>query len=134
MIAKGALNNAEELVLSPNHRIFVYQREDKLGAGRREIMVRADLLVNGVTVTRGEGGYVDYFQLMFDNHEIVYAEGIAAESLPLDTATSPVLPKDVREKLGLPRRAPRRPRAMDLPEGMLDADLAADILRAASRN
>ncbi|WGH77731.1 Hint domain-containing protein [Jannaschia ovalis] len=81
VIAAGALNNAEELVLSPDHRLFIYQREDRIGAGRAELLVRARHLVNGDTIRRAPGGHVDYFHLLFDAHEIIYAECIPAESL-----------------------------------------------------
>ncbi len=135
IISPGAMNNAGELRLSPNQRLFVYQREDKIGAGRHEVMVRAELLVNGDTVVRGDGGYVDYYQILFDTHEFIFAEGIATESLTIDDRTSPALPRDVQTRLGLsPAPAPgMRPDPVDLDETMLDAAIAADILRVASR-
>ena len=34
VIKAGALNNMHDLVVSPEHRLFVYQRQDKLGTGR----------------------------------------------------------------------------------------------------
>ncbi len=132
VIAKGALNNANELRLSPNQRLFVYQREDRLHAGQAEVMARAELLVNGDTVTRGQGGFVEYYQILFDAHEFIFAEGIATESLTVDNATSPALPQDVRKKLGLVRAAVNRPSPVDLTEGMLDSAIAADVLRRAS--
>lgn len=98
-IAAGTLNNTGDLVVSPNHRLFVYQRIDALGAGRKEILVKASLLVNGSSVTQTPGGFVDYFHILFDKHEIVYAEGIAAESLFVDTASRPVLPAEVARRL-----------------------------------
>ncbi len=131
-IAKGAMNNANELRLSPNQRIFVYQREDKLKAGRAEVMVRAELLVNGYTVTRGDGGFVEYYQILFDNHEFIFAAGIATESLTLDVSTSAALPREVCDRLGIARRAKRGPRAFEIVEGMLDSAIAADVLRRAS--
>ena len=36
VIKAGALNNMHDLVVSPEHRLFVYQRQDKLGTGRRK--------------------------------------------------------------------------------------------------
>ncbi|WP_371156753.1 Hint domain-containing protein [Jannaschia sp. 2305UL9-9] len=81
LLQKGALNNADDLVLSPDHRLFIYQRRDAIGAGRAEVLVRARHLVNGDTIRRAEGGHVDYFHLLFDAHEIIYAEGIPTESL-----------------------------------------------------
>lgn len=104
-IAAGALNNTADLVVSPNHRLFIYQRVDALGAGSKELLVKAGLLVNGTTVTQKPGRFVDYFQVLFDKHEIIYAEGIAAESLFVDTATRPGLPEEVARRLasGTPR-------------------------------
>jgi hypothetical protein len=134
IIKAGALHNGADLMLSPNQRIFIYQRKDRVGAGQPEVMVKAELLVNGTTVVRGTGGFVEYFHLLFDHHEIVFAEGLATESLPLDTRTSPALPKDIREKLGLApkRRRSAVPRAVTLSEGMVDSATAAEILRKSS--
>lgn len=132
VIAKGALNNARPLMLSPSQRLFVYQRSDRLKAGQAEVVVRADLLVNGTTVKRSDGGFVDYFQLLFDNHEFVFAEGIAAESLTVDQRTSPALPVEVQDKLGLRGTQPSRATPFDVAEGMLDSAIAADVLRKAS--
>ncbi|HHL20857.1 MAG TPA: Hint domain-containing protein [Aliiroseovarius sp.] len=98
-LAAGALNNSGELTLSPNHRLFVYQRTDQIGAGQSEVLVRARDLVNGTTVIQSEGGFVDYFQLLFDKHEIIYAEGIASESLFIDPTIRPALPGDLPASL-----------------------------------
>ncbi|KAA2316155.1 hypothetical protein DL237_07840 [Pseudooceanicola sediminis] len=96
VIRAGALANANDLVVSPDHRLFIYQRVDALDVGRKEVLVRARHLINDDTVFRQEGGFVEYFQLLFDTHQIIYAEGIAAETLLLDdntrTALGPQLP------------------------------------------
>lgn len=131
-IRKGALNNSEDLRLSPNQRLFVYQRSDRLRTGRAEVMIKAEHLVNGDTVTRSDGGFVDYHQILFDDHEFIYAEGIATESLTLDGATCPALPDEVQERVSTARRPRNRPRPVELPEGMLDASRAVDLLRQAS--
>ncbi|MEJ8560953.1 Hint domain-containing protein [Yoonia sp. GPGPB17] len=80
VITKGALHNDRDLVVRPDHRLFIYQREDHLGAGRAEVLIKARHLVDHTTVLRRHGGFVDYFQLIFDDHHIIYAEGIGAES------------------------------------------------------
>ncbi|WP_372884763.1 Hint domain-containing protein, partial [Shimia sp.] len=49
-IAAGTLNNAGDLMVSPDHRLFIYQRHDHIGAGRPELLVRARHLVNGDSV------------------------------------------------------------------------------------
>ena len=95
VITKGALHNANDLVVSPDHRLFVYQRQDKLGTGRNEVLVKVRHLIDGETVYQQAGGFVDYYQILFDDHQIIYAEGIAAESLLIDTRTKSALPDDV---------------------------------------
>jgi len=92
-IAAGTLNTARDLRLSPQHRLFIWQRRDELGTGRAEVLVRADLLVNGTTVTREEGGHVDSYQILFDGHEIIFAEGIAVESLLVTSEIRARLPE-----------------------------------------
>ena len=94
VIRKGALHNENDLIVSPDHRLFVYQRQDRLGAGRSEVLVKVRHLVNGTTVVQQEGGFVEYFQLLFDEHQIIYAEGIAAESLMIDPRTRAALPAE----------------------------------------
>lgn len=131
VIKKGALNNADDLTVSPNHRIFIYQRNDTLKAGRAEVLVKARLLVNGVNVVQSQGGFVDYFQLLFDSHEIIYAEGIAAESMFVDSRVKPYLPEDVQAHIHS-HIGGERTRAVEIRDGMLDATFAAEILRDAS--
>jgi hypothetical protein len=97
-IREGTLNTSRDLRLSPQHRLFIWQRRDTLGTGRAEVMVKADLLVNGTTVLREEGGHVDSYQIVFDGHEIIYAEGIAVESLLVTGQTRALLPQDLALK------------------------------------
>ena len=56
-IRAGTLNNAHDLLVSPDHRLFVYQRRDELGAGRSELLVKARHLVNGDSVFVQDGGF-----------------------------------------------------------------------------
>jgi len=98
VITEGALFNTRDLVLSPDHRLFIYQREDRLGAGRSEVLVKVRHLINGDTVYQKDGGFVDYFQILFDDHQIIYAEGIAAETLLVDARTRAALPEDVNAR------------------------------------
>ena len=63
-IRAGTLHNENDLLVSPDHRLFIYQRSDALGAGRNEVLVRARHLVNGDSVVQEDGGFVDYFQLL----------------------------------------------------------------------
>ena len=131
-IAKGALNNSGDLILSPNHRLFIYQRRDRVRAGRSEVLVQAKHLVNGETVVQSDGGFVEYFQLLFDQHEIIYAEGIAAESLLVDTRVRAAIPAEVRSRLARATGMADRGARLELDESVIDAKIAADLLRRAS--
>ncbi len=99
VIAAGTLGNHSNLIVSPHHRIFIYQRGPKRLGGTAELLVQAKHLVDGDRVTRREGGFVYYYSLVFDRHEIIYAEGIPAESLLVTEATVNRLPAELSEEV-----------------------------------
>lgn len=129
-IAAGTLNTARDLRLSPQHRLFIWQRRDELGTGRSEVLVKAELLVNGTTVTRDEGGHVDSYQIVFDGHEIIFAEGIAVESLLVTADIRARLPAGLT--LDRAAEAQREAAGYEVDEGALGdaADAAARLTRA----
>ncbi len=99
VIAAGVLGNEGDLVVSPHHRLFLYRRgAEKLG-DTSEILVQARHLVDDETVFRRQGGYVDYYALVFDRHEIIYAEGIPVESLLVTGGTLQSLPDQLRAEI-----------------------------------
>ena len=126
VIAKGVLHNENDLVMSPDHRIFVYQRQDKLGAGRAEVMIKVRHLINGVTVWQQDGGFVEYFQLLFDDHQIIFAEGIAAESLLINPRTRAAVPVGADH-------AYRMHQEYEVQESLLSRPDAVELLRRATR-
>ncbi|KAA8605425.1 hypothetical protein AL036_19105 [Salipiger aestuarii] len=134
LIRRGVLNNARDLRVSPDHRLFIYQREDRLGAGRAEVMVKARHLVDGDRIARVEGGFVEYYQMLFDHHQIIYAEGIAAESMLVDSRTRAVLPRDVASQLAtlMPGHATSGHDALEVEDALLDRPGLAELLRRAS--
>lgn len=133
VVSAGTLNNSNDLIISPDHRLFVYQRTDQIGAGQSELLVKARHLVNGESVFVQSGGFVDYFQILFDRHHIIYAEGIAAESMLVDPRTRPALPPELLEKLSaMPDHAKRDSHGLDVNETLLDRPDAIELLRRAS--
>lgn len=134
VIKAGTLNNAYDLVVSPEHRLFVYQRVDQIGAGRADLLVKARHLVNGESIYVQQGGFVDYFQILFDHHHIIYAEGIAAESMLVDPRTRPALPKELIRKLSeiLPQHERGTAHGVDVHKALLDRPDAIELLRRAS--
>ncbi len=134
LIRAGTLNAARDLLVSPDHRLFVYQRSDRLGAGRSELLLRARHLINDETVLRREGGFVDYYQMLFDHHQIIYAEGIAAESMLVDTRTRAALPAELSSQLAglLPRHRCSDQPELEVQETLLQRPDVAELLRRSS--
>ncbi len=130
-IRAGTLHNSSDLLVSPDFRLFIYQRRDRLGAGRAELLVRARHLVNGDTIQRLDGGFVDYYQMLFDRHQIIYAEGIAAESMLVDTRTSAVLPDELNARLTqlIPGHRSSSHRGLEVQEALLSRPDVAELLR-----
>jgi hypothetical protein len=133
-VRAGTLNNENDLIISPDHRLFIYQRTDEMGAGRSELLVKARHLVNGDSVVVQDGGFVDYFQLLFDSHQIIYAEGIAAESMLIDPRTKSVLPDDLAMAMGdvIPGHSDLPHAGLDVHENLLNRPDAAELLRKSS--
>lgn len=99
LISAGTLGNSGDLIVSQHHRMFLYQRQRQAGLQTSELLVQAKHLVDGERVFLREGGFVDFFSLIFDNHEIIYAEGIPAESLMVNDATVHRLPSELSQDL-----------------------------------
>jgi hypothetical protein len=99
VIPKGTLGNAGDLIVSQHHRMFLYQRERRAGVPTSELLVQARHLADGETIFIREGGFADYFSLVFDRHEIIYAEGVPAESLMVSETTVHRLPPEFSEEV-----------------------------------
>ncbi|MEL7257275.1 MAG: Hint domain-containing protein, partial [Pseudomonadota bacterium] len=76
------------LLVSPHHRILYTGHKANMLFGASEVLVAAKDLVNGRDIRRRPVSEIKYIHLMFDHHEVIYADGIATESFQ---ATDPVL-------------------------------------------
>ncbi len=80
-IRPGVVTGLErDLLVSPQHRMLFQGYRAELLFGETEVLVAAKHLIDGVHVTQDEGETVTYIHMMFDEHEVVYAEGAATES------------------------------------------------------
>jgi hypothetical protein len=84
-IKAGALGKGipeADLIVSPQHRILVRSRIAQRMFDTDEILVAAKLLLeaDGIDICEDCEG-VEYFHLLFDQHEVVFANGAEAESL-----------------------------------------------------
>lgn len=80
VFAPGALHNDRELVLSPEHRVYLRLPAVELLFGTQEVLVAAKHLTDMPGVSVREGGTITYTHFMFDHHEVIYANGQLTES------------------------------------------------------
>lgn len=80
VIEAGTFGHHDRLVVSPQHRVLLTHWMSELMFGEDEVLVAAKDLVNGVSVRELPGGEVTYFHILFDDHQIVWSEGLLTES------------------------------------------------------
>jgi hypothetical protein len=79
-IKKGALGNRRDLLVSPQHRMLLTGCQMELLFGEEQVLATAKSLVDDHSILIQPGGLVEYHHIMFDQHEIVFAEGAPSES------------------------------------------------------
>ena len=79
---KGVLGDNERFVVSQKHRIHMSMLKNvRKSLGSYDALIEAIQLVNGSTIrVTDEFTTVEYFHIMFDNHELVWSEGVLSES------------------------------------------------------
>lgn len=89
-----------DLLVSPQHRMLVRSRIAVRMFDTEEILVPAHILVAspGICVA-DETVSVTYFHLLFDRHEIIYAEGAPSESLFTGAQALSSVHPDAREEI-----------------------------------
>jgi len=84
LIRAGCMGNRRDLLVSPQHRMLVSGRWLPAAGEAHETLVRARHLAENLDgrwrFARGKTS-VDYIHLMFDAHQIIFAEGAPSESL-----------------------------------------------------
>ncbi|WP_417259119.1 Hint domain-containing protein [Celeribacter sp.] len=97
--AAGALGNTEKLIVSQQHRMLMQDWRAQMLFDAEQVFTAAIHLENGDTIRRIEGGMVEYFHMMFDGHEVVFAEGAPSESLYPSAHTLGSVEAAAREEL-----------------------------------
>jgi len=79
-IAANTFGRHRDLLLSPLHRVLIRDSLSEILFGEPEVLVAARDLINDLSVQRIEGGTVTYVHILFDQHQVVYSEGLETES------------------------------------------------------
>jgi Ca2+-binding RTX toxin-like protein len=98
-ITKGALGNERDLIVSPQHRMLLNGWRSEMLFNTSEVFAAAKHLVNGSTIREAQGGFVTYYHLMFDRHEVIFAEGAASESFHISDYSLTGVADGAREEL-----------------------------------
>ncbi len=88
-----------DLLVSPQHRMLFQGYRAELLFGESEVLVPAKHLIDGKDVTQDDAGDVTYIHMMFDEHEIVFAEGAATESFHPGSVAMDTITEEAREEL-----------------------------------
>ncbi|MEL6809613.1 MAG: Hint domain-containing protein, partial [Pseudomonadota bacterium] len=83
LIRKGALGNGapeRDMLVSPQHRMLITSDVAAVMFDEREVLVAAKHLTGLDGVDQVQTGAVSYMHLMFDQHEVVLADGAWSES------------------------------------------------------
>jgi hypothetical protein len=83
----GTIGNDQPLLVSPQHRVLIDDYRSGLYFGDDEVLVAAKALLGACDVTAQPCARITYHHLLFDRHEVIWAEGAAVESyFPGDTS------------------------------------------------
>jgi Hint domain-containing protein len=97
-LGKGLPN--QPLIVSPQHRVFLQDWRAQLMFGEEQVLVPAKSLVNDGTIRRDhDSDGVEYFHVLFDEHQIIFTDGLATESFFPAAYTLSELADPVREEL-----------------------------------
>ncbi|WP_164661481.1 Hint domain-containing protein [Tropicibacter sp. Alg240-R139] len=89
-----------DLRVSPQHRMFLQGWQAQLLFGEDQVLVPAKSLVNGSSVRQSKvTDEVEYFHLLFDEHQIIFTEGAPTESFHPGAYTLSELDDAVRQEL-----------------------------------
>lgn len=80
-IAAGTLGAIAPLQVSQQHRMLIRSARAELLFGAAEVFVPAAHLTDGARICLSPGGVVTYLHLLLDRHEVIFANGVACESL-----------------------------------------------------
>ncbi|WP_282065035.1 Hint domain-containing protein [Aliiroseovarius marinus] len=79
-IQEGAFGNHSALIVSPQHRMVYEGPQASLLFAQPEVMIPAVHLLHSGCATQTDVDSVTYYHVMFDTHQVIFANGAATES------------------------------------------------------
>ncbi len=101
-VCAGALGKnipSRDLLVSPQHRMLISGWQEELLFGEQYLLAAAKHLVNGDTIYQHQTTEVEYFHMLFDQHEIVLAEDAPSESFHPGDYLIDRMAKETREEI-----------------------------------
>lgn len=99
LFKQGVLGNHKDLLVSPNHRMMIESASADLLFAEHEVLVPAKHLLGNSGITKLVGGFVTYVHMLFDKHEIVFANGSPSESFYPGTEALDALEKPSKDEI-----------------------------------
>lgn len=99
VIEAGALGNARAMEVSPCHRMLISDWRAEAMFGTSEVLIAAKDLAQRDDIYTREGGDVEYVHVLFDNHEIIFAEEAPTESFNPSVTALDTLEEGARDEV-----------------------------------
>ncbi|AZV78978.1 hypothetical protein EBB79_14605 [Parasedimentitalea marina] len=99
VINPGLLGNERTLVVSQHHRVMLNSIQADLNFGEHEVWVPAKSLTNSGEIYTENRKSVTYYHLLLAQHEVLFADGLAAESLFLGDVSKGLLGLQAKKEI-----------------------------------
>ncbi len=98
--ALGKNNPDQDLLVTQNHRIYLEDWRAELLFGDPQVLVPAKSLLNDSSIFRDRSvTSIEYFHVLFDDHNVIYTNGAPTESLHPGLYLVSTLSEDSRDEL-----------------------------------
>lgn len=78
--SEGVIKNGRDLTLCASQRVVLKGTESMMRFGKREILAEAHRFLDGEHVVQSPSDDLQFFRLLLDQHEVIYAEAAACDS------------------------------------------------------
>lgn len=76
----SAIGASRDFLVSPQHRMVIEKWRARILFGSNEVMAKAKDLVDGKNVVAAPTDKISYWHVLFDQHQVIYADGAPSES------------------------------------------------------